>query len=61
MEVAEFLLWCGGLRLRLQPLRSCVCLIPGPAQWVKGSGIVAAVAQIPSLARELAYAMDAAI
>ena len=34
--------------------------IPGPAQWLKGSG-VAAAAQIQSLAREFPYAMIAAI
>ena len=40
--------------------------IPGPAQWVKGSGVAAvaqvtAVALIQSLARELPYATGAAI
>ena len=42
-------------------------LIPGPAQWVKGSGIAAAagwitaVAQIQSLAWEFPYATGEAI
>ena len=42
-------------------------LIPGPAQWVKGSGIAAAVPQaaaaahIRSLAQELPHAVTAAI
>ena len=35
--------------------------IPSPAQWVKGSGTAATAAQIQSLARELPYAVDAAI
>ena len=41
-------------------------MIPSPAQWVKGSGIAAAlvwvtaVARIQSLARELPYAKDVA-
>ena len=40
-------------------------LIPGPAQWLKGSGIATAAAQvtvawIQSLAQQLPYAMDAA-
>lgn len=35
--------------------------IPSPAQRVNGSGVAAAVAQIPSLAQELPYAVDAAI
>ena len=47
----------------LQWLRLCggVGSIPGPAQWVKGSGVATAVAQIQSLAWELSYAMGAAI
>ena len=36
-------------------------LIPGPAQWVKGPSIATAVGQIQSLARELQYAMAAAV
>ena len=35
--------------------------IPGPAQWVKGSGVASAVAQVQSLDRELPCAMGAAI
>ena len=35
-------------------------LIPGP-QWVKGSDIAAAAAQIQSLAQKLPYAEDVAI
>ena len=41
--------------------------IPGPGQWVKGSGVataaaqVSAAAQIQSLAWELQYAIDTAI
>ena len=35
--------------------------IPGPGQWVKGSGIAAPAAQIQSLAQELPYAAGAAI
>ena len=31
--------------------------IPSPAQWVKRSGVAAAVAQIQSLAMELPYAV----
>ena len=34
--------------------------IPGPAQWIKGSGIAAAAAGIHSLARELPYAVGPA-
>ena len=36
-------------------------LIPGPAQWVGGPSIATAVGQIQSLARELQYAMAAAV
>ena len=36
-------------------------LIPCQAQWVKGSSVATATAQIQSLARELAYATNAAI
>ena len=35
--------------------------IPGLAQWVKGSGVAAAVAQLQSLAQELPYAADVSI
>ena len=35
--------------------------IPGPAQWVKGASVAAAVAQPQFLARELPYDVDAAI
>ena len=35
--------------------------IPGPVQWVKGSGVATAVARIQSLAQELPYAKGAAI
>ena len=42
-----------------------VCLIPGSAQWVKGSSVavlwVVAAARIQSLAQELPYALGAAI
>ena len=34
---------------------------PAPEQWVKGSGVAAAVAQIQSLAQELPYAAGVAI
>ena len=34
---------------------------PSPVQWVKGSGIAAAAAQIQALAQELPYAMSVAI
>ena len=36
-------------------------LAPGPAQWLKRSGAVAAAARIQSLARKLPYATGAAI
>ena len=36
-------------------------LIPGLVQWVKGSSVAAAVAVIQSPARELLYAVGAAI
>ena len=36
-------------------------MIPGLVQWVKASGVAAAVAQIQSLAQELPYAVGAAI
>ena len=36
-------------------------LIPSLGQWVKESGIVAAVARMKSLAREFPYATDAVI
>ena len=36
-------------------------MIPGPAQWVKGSGIAAAEAHTQSLAQELLYATSAPI
>ena len=49
----EFPLWCGGLRIRLQQL--------SPAQWVQGSGIAAAAAQIQSVAWELPCAVCAVI
>ena len=47
----KFPLWCSGLK----SLSSCggAGLILGPAQWVKGCGIAATVAQIQSLAGEL--------
>ena len=35
-------------------------LIPGLAQWVKGSSVAAAVVQIQSLAQELLYAVGVA-
>ena len=35
--------------------------ISGPVQWVKGSSIATAAAQIQSLARELPYPMGMAI
>ena len=35
--------------------------ISGLAQWVKGSGVATAVAQIQSLAQELTYATHVAI
>ena len=36
-------------------------MIPGLGQWVEGSRIATAVAQIQSLAQELPYALGAAI
>ena len=36
-------------------------MIPGHAQWVKGSRVATAVAQIQFLARELPYAVGASI
>ena len=36
-------------------------LIPGPVQWVKGSGVAAAAAQIQSLAGERPYATSTVI
>ena len=36
-------------------------MIPGPAQWVKGSGVATAAAGIQSLAEELPYAKGVAI
>ena len=50
VDMLAFLLWCSGLRIQLQWLRSLV-------QWVKGSGTAAAAAQIQSLALELPVAM----
>ena len=38
-----------------------VALMPAPVQWVKGSGVSKAAAQIQSLAWELPYVMDVAI
>ena len=38
--VQEFILWCSEISLQHQDAGS----IPGPAQWVKGSGIAAGVA-----------------
>ena len=35
--------------------------IPSPAQWVKGSDVAAAVAQIQSLAPERPYVMGAVV
>ena len=59
----EFLLWYSGLRVWLQCLRSLgrLGLIPSPAQWVKGSGVPTAVAQIQFLVRQLPYATGEAI
>ena len=63
LGVPSFLLW---VSIRLQLLRG-TGLIPGLVQWVKGSDIaaaaaqVAAVAQLQSLARELPYAVGVAI
>ena len=42
----KFPLWCCGLRNQLQQLGS----VPGPAQWVKGSGVVPAMTQVTALA-----------
>ena len=48
-------------------LTAAACLIPSPVQWVKGSSIAAAVAQVTiatrilSLAWELRYAVGAAV
>ena len=36
-------------------------VIPGPAQWVKGSRVATAAVQIQSLVQELPYAMGAAV
>lgn len=47
---------CSGLGCR-----GDVGLLPGAAQWGKGSSIVTAVAQTQSLAEELPYAMGAAV
>ena len=35
--------------------------MPDPEHWIKGSGIVAVAAQLPSLAQALPYATDEAI
>ena len=59
----EFPLWHSGLRIQLQHLgflQRCG-FDPCLEQWVKGSGITAAVAQIQSLAWELPHAVGAAI
>ena len=36
-------------------------LIPNPVQWVKGPTVATAVAQIPSLAMEIPFAMGMAV
>ena len=53
-QSGEFPLWHSGLRIQLQwlGLLRGKGLIPSPVQWVKWSSIVAAVAQIQSLAQE---------
>ena len=54
----EFPPWYSGLRIQLQQvgwIERC-WFDPRPAQWVKGSSVVAAVAWIQTLAQELPYA-----
>ena len=61
----EPLLWCSGLSIWLYSSLGHfrgVGLIPGLAQWVKGSSVATAAAQIQSMAWELPYAaVNAAI
>ena len=57
----EFPLWHSKLRIQLQQPVGGADSIPGPEQWVKGSNIAAAAAQILSLALELPHAVGVAI
>ena len=70
MRLPEFLLWHSGLRIQLQWLGSLgrYRFDPQLAQWVKGSGVATAMAQVTAVAliRSLArepppYATDVAI
>ena len=60
-KLGEFLPWCRVLRILLLSSRRGIGLISSSAQWVKGSGVAVAVAQIQSLARELPCAAGVAL
>ena len=58
----EFLLWHkGNLTAGAQVTSREASSIPSPAQWIEGSGIAAATAQIQTLGQERPYAVGVAI
>ena len=61
-HMEEFLLWHkGNLTAGTQVTSREASSIPSPVQWIEGSGIAAATAQIQTLAQERPYAVGVAI